>query len=206
MSPSLQCDQARSRHGRHSFLLIIKPNYLWRVDNTRARSYKARASPGILTCQCERHPFGMEGSASLLLSGLCRLRASGPPTKKQSRQKSCGSLPAISAHPDTGAGADADAALHNTWCASVSLPFRDKGKPFSRILEIVKLRHLGSSHDKFHPLSPILRFQVKMSLQMCCTFVRHPHAIQHNSSHHSIHLNSIVNPRRVSETNLSHFH
>ena len=30
-----------------------------------------------------------------------------------------------------GAGADADAVLHNTSCASVSLPFRDLGKPFS---------------------------------------------------------------------------
>ena len=30
---------------------------------------------------CQRHHLGMEGSASLLLSGLCRVRASAPPRK-----------------------------------------------------------------------------------------------------------------------------
>ena len=56
------------------------------------------ASPGIPTCQHKvvvgeswracacNTPFGMEGSASLLLSGLCRLRASSLPREQLSRQ------------------------------------------------------------------------------------------------------------------------
>ena len=37
----------------------------------------------------QRHPLGLEGSASLLLSGLCRLRARSPP-RKHCRLRVCG--------------------------------------------------------------------------------------------------------------------
>ena len=102
------------------------------------------------------------------------------------------------------------------WCAKLGVhPWvfqsRISANYVHRIFEIAKLRHLGSSHRNFHlplPLdqrslgmrwlqllcpgsySPILCFQVKMSWQMCCTFVRNLRAFQHHSSHRSRRPNS----------------
>ena len=44
-----------------------------------------------------------------------------------------------------------------------------------------------SSHYSKHTNQ---NFEVRMSLQMCHTFVHNLHAIQQNSSHHSVHPNS----------------
>ena len=106
VSPTLQCERAKTRHTRHFFrqagraclstkcwssTLTKSPVTVQSSCFSKANGRRERV-PGSPLASTRRWsesrgghapvtPLGMEGSESLLLSGLCRLRASSTPRK-----------------------------------------------------------------------------------------------------------------------------